>query len=236
MDKYDNLFFLAMFLHSDGFIFMTTLFNNFEWASNKNKSTTPKQTEDIRWDEVATIEQNCTLIFTIYTYCCTVCNRRKKAHEAKNGTMSCRDQCQDPLETSLCVSGGPALPQVHQLHAFTVGPRPRHPHLGGPKNNTYSYNERAARLHTHTATNTHRGCPVGGQLLQEWEGCPVNGFHRPATHGQIAGLTRVQHTVPHAHLASPPTVLRATGDTNTLCTQTSCADLCKYFGLGGPND
>lgn len=60
-------------------------------------------------------------------------------------------------------------------------------------------------------THTHSGGPVGGQLLQEWEGSPVNGFHGPAADRQVTGLTRVQHSVGHAHLASPPAVLRAAG-------------------------
>ncbi len=72
--------------------------------------------------------------------------------------------------------------------------------------------------HMHTQSNTHSGCPVGGQLLQKWEGSPVNWFHRPATDRKVTGFPRVQHTVSHAHLTAPPTVLRATGHTESQLT------------------
>lgn len=71
---------------------------------------------------------------------------------------------------------------------------------------------------THTCMHvgtrpTHRGRTVGRQLLQKWEGRPLNGLHGPAAHRQVAGLPRVQHAVPHAHLAPPPGVLRAARST-----------------------
>lgn len=45
-----------------------------------------------------------------------------------------RSRCHRGL-ASFRASSGPALPQVNQLHAFAVGPWPRHPHLVSERNN-----------------------------------------------------------------------------------------------------
>lgn len=66
---------------------------------------------------------------------------------------------------------------------------------------------------------------MGSQLLQKWKGGPVNGFHRPATDRKVTGFTRVQHAIAHAHLASPPTILRAVG--------VDCVDASSVTGAGG---
>lgn len=119
----------------------------------------------------------------------------------------------------MCVkqsSSSPGLP-APCLHSRTVASTPS-PGFTGEQHINYIMEPDILCIsfsHTHTQSNTHCGCPVGGQLLQKWEGSPLNGFHRPATDRKVTGLTRVQHPIPHAHLASPPTILRATGDTQS---------------------
>lgn len=82
------------------------------------------------------------IIYThLQTYFFTYFINQTKTLELYNATMICKYQCQNRFGSSLCGSSSPALLQVYQLHAFTVGPRPWHPHLVSQENKTWSRNE-----------------------------------------------------------------------------------------------